>query len=317
MLELGAEDIRRLIPTPDAIAAVRLAYERIARGEVDQPTRVGLSDGRGLVMLAGVRGHPGIAVKVLTIIPENPARGLPTIHATVLWMGDETGQLSAILDGRTVTALRTGAASGVGTDLLARPDARALAMLGAGAQAPDTVASILAVRPIDDVRVWSRTRASAERLVERLGPAHPGVAFRIADRVSDAVRGADVVATATRSSEPIVHAEDLGDDVHINAIGAYRQDLSEVAPDVFRRAAVVAIDELAATMEEAGDVLDAIAAGALDQSRLVPIGALTADPTWRRPGGISVFKSVGIAAQDWAIAELAYRQAIARPGVPG
>lgn len=129
--------------------------------------------------------------------------------------------------------------------------------------------------------------------------------------VRDAIASADVICTATRSTEPLILASDLAPGAHINAIGAYRPNMVELAPEVLDRAAVVAIDDREAAMSEAGDILQAIDGGVEVQSRLQLIGALIADPEWRRPGGISVFKSVGIAAQDWAIARLAYTRALA------
>jgi ornithine cyclodeaminase len=289
----------------EAIAATRLAFELSAAGRVDQPVRMGLRDGRCLVMLAAVEGHVGVVVKTISIVPENTSLGLPTIHASVLWMGDSTGRATAMLDGTTVTALRTGAASGVATDLLAPADARVLAMLGAGGQARDQISAVRAVRDIEEVRIWSRTERSCHPLADALRASAPDLSVRVVSAVRDALAGADVVCTATRSTEPIVHLRDLWPGAHVNAIGAYRPGMVELAPDVLAAATVVAIDEHEAAMAEAGDILNAIDAGVDVGPRLTPLGALTSASGWQRPPGVTVFKSVGIAAQDWAVARLA------------
>lgn len=311
MLELSAADLRRLVSMDAAIAATRRAFEIAAAGGFDQPRRIGLDDGRCLVMLAGALEQPGVVVKAVAIAPGNPARGLPTIHSTVLWMDDPTGRVSALLEGSTLTSLRTGAASGVATDLLAAPAARVLAMIGAGGQARDQIAAVCAVRPIEEIRIWSRSEGSRVAFADRIRQIYPALHVRVEPEVRDAIAGADVICTATRSTEPLIWASDLAPAVHINAIGAYRPNMVELAPEVLDRAVVVAIDDREAALSEAGDILQAIDAGVEVLSRLQLIGALIADPGWRRPGGISVFKSVGIAAQDWAIARLAYARALA------
>lgn len=311
MLELSAADLRRLVSMDAAIAAMRRAFEIAAAGGFDQPRRIGLEDGRCLVMLAGALEQPGVVVKVVAIAPDNPARGLPTIYSTVLWMDDPTGRVSALLEGSTLTSLRTGAASGVATDLLASPAARVLAMIGAGGQARDQIAAVCAVRPIEEIRIWSRSEGSRVAFADRIRQIHPALQVRVEPEVRDAIASADVICTATRSTEPLILASDLAPGAHINAIGAYRPNMVELAPEVLDRAAVVAIDDREAAMSEAGDILQAIDGGVEVQSRLQLIGALIADPEWRRPEGISVFKSVGTAAQDWAIARLAYTRALA------
>jgi ornithine cyclodeaminase/alanine dehydrogenase-like protein (mu-crystallin family) len=310
VLEITGPDIRRLVPMDAAITATRRAFEMAAAGEFDQPTRIGLRDGRCLVMLASAFGQPGVVVKAVSIAPGNVSRGLPTISSTVLWMDDSTGQVSALIDGTALTSLRTGAASGVATDLLSDREARVLAMIGAGAQAPDQIAAVCAVRPIREVRIWSRSADSRLTLTERIRRTHPGVHVRSEQEVRDAVAGADVICTATRSTEPVIWASDVAPNAHINAIGAYRPTMVELAPDVLARATTVVIDDREAAMSEAGDILQAIDAGLAITTRLQLLGALAADRVWRRPAGISVFKSVGIAAQDWAIARLAFERAM-------
>ena len=225
------------------------------------------------------------------------------------------------MDAAALTALRTGAASGLATDLLADPASTVLAMLGAGDQAPDQVAGVCAVRPIREVRVYSRRSRRSRELCDRLQASYPGIAFAPAASPEQAVNGADVICAATRATTPLFQAADLRRRVHINAIGAYRLDMSEIAPDVFGRADLVVIDQLDATLAEAGDVVAALHDGRLRRADLVEIGALltgAAAPANRAAQrGLSIFKSVGIAAQDWSACELAVRRAREAGAIPG
>jgi ornithine cyclodeaminase len=299
--------LRSLVPMPDAIGASRTAFAAAAAGEVSGPLRSALSRHRVLVMPAEHSSGSAI-VKVLSLQPDGWKVGLPSIGGSVLWVDGDTGRIAALLDATSLTALRTGAASGLATSLLAPPAASVLAMLGAGGQAADQVAAVIAVRPIDTVRVFSRRRDRRESLCTELAGVHPGVTFHPSGDSADAVRGADVICTATRSSEPLFSDGDVGPDVHINAVGAYTAQMCEVPAAAFARASTVVIDQRAAAAAEAGDLIQAIAAGQLQASRLVEIGDLLAGHAGP-PGGLTIFKSVGIAAQDWALGELVVSRA--------
>ena len=279
----------------DAIEASRRAFTAAARGEIIAPLRTPLSRHRTLVMPAEHVSGSAL-VKVIDLQPDGWRHGLPSIGGTALWIDAGTGRVSAMLDATALTALRTGAASGLATALLAAPGARVLAMLGTGGQAADQVGAVCAVRPIQEVRVFGRHAGPARGTVRRAGR-------RAARRHLHARRqrgrrgpGADVICAATRSQEPLFAVGDLADQVHINAVGAYRPDMCEVPAAAFGRAAAVVIDQLEAVLAEGGDVIQAIAAGQLRQENLVEISQLLAAPA-APPGGTTIFKSVGIAAQ--------------------
>jgi ornithine cyclodeaminase len=294
--------LRSLVPMADAIEASRTAFAAAARAELSWPPRSSLSRNRVLVMpVDHVSGSA--LVKVISLQPDAWTRGLPSVGGTVLWVDGPTGQITAMLDAATLTALRTGAASGLATSLLAPPDSSVLAMLGAGDQAADQVGAVCAVRPIRAVRVFSRRADRRESLCAQLSAAHPGVSFTPTGSSPEAVRGADVVCTATRSEAPLFEAADLAPDAHVNAVGAYTPQMCEVPAEAFGQAAIVVIDQLEAALAEAGDVIQAIDAGQLEQGSLVEIGGLLGGQA-RPPGGLTIFKSVGIAAQDWALADL-------------
>ncbi len=330
---IGAGLLRRLVPMPDAIEASRRAFTAAADGEITGPLRTSLSRQRVLVMPAEHSSGSGL-IKVISFQPDGWAVGMPSIGGGVLWIDGPTGRISAMLDAAALTALRTGAASGLATSLLAPPSSRVLAMLGAGDQAADQVAGVCAVRPIGEIRVYSRRKRRSEELCERLRAAHPGRTIGPAATTRQAVRGADVICAATRSAEPLFEAADLEPAAHINAIGAYRLDMSEVPPEAFERAGVVVIDQLEAALAEAGDLVQALDRGCLRRADLVEIGSLlaggAAPPAGQavrpagaggRPAGaggrLTIFKSVGIAAQDWAVCELAVRRAREAGHIPG
>jgi ornithine cyclodeaminase/alanine dehydrogenase-like protein (mu-crystallin family) len=302
---------RAALPLPELLDAVEAAFRAVSGGDDRSPlrTHVPLPNG-DLLLMAGVGvGAAGSTVKVVTVMPENAARGRPTVQAVVLWLDAETGSPLAVLDGGTITAMRTGAASGVATRLLARHDASTLGLLGAGGQAAWQVRAVLAARSIRSVHVYARSaerrEAFAAQLAAELGPS---VEVLAAPSAEAAVREADVVCCATSSSEPVFDASWLRPGTHVNGIGAFRLGMLELPPSLFARAALVTVDAVAAAQAEAGDVVAAIEAGLLDASALVEIGTIGADWSTRRdPSAITVFKSVGLAAQDLAAASVAMR----------
>jgi ornithine cyclodeaminase/alanine dehydrogenase-like protein (mu-crystallin family) len=309
---LDATAIRDAVAMPDLLDAVEAAFRDVAEGRDRSPlrTQVELPDGKGtLLLMPGLRqGGDGASVKLVTVVPDNPARGLPTVQALVVWLDAANGRPLAMLDGETVTAMRTGAASGVATRLLARTDAETAAVLGAGGQAEWQVRAVLAARPIRRVLVYARTREAREDFAERMRDA-TGVDVEPAASAEEAVRDADVVCCATTASEPVFDAAWLRPGAHVNGIGAFRRGMVELPSDLFARAALVAVDARQAALAEAGDLLAAIEAGALREGELVEVGAVPAHyANDRDPEAITVFKSVGLAIQDVAAAELIVRR---------
>lgn len=291
----------------DLLDAVEAAYRDVAAGRDHSPLRshVELPDG-ALLLMPGVReGGAGATVKLVTVMPRNAERGLPTIHAIVVWFDAATGRPLALLDGATLTAMRTGAASGVGSRLLARSDAETLAVIGAGGQAEWQILAVRAARPIRRVLVYSRDAARRDAFARRMADA-TGVEVTGAPSAEAAVREADIVCCATTSSEPVFDAAWLRPGTHVNGIGAFRLGMVELPPELLGAASLVAVDSRAAAMAEAGDVVAAIERGLLDRDDLVEIG--TVDRSWvdaRDRAAVTVFKSVGLAIQDVAATELA------------
>ncbi|WP_448594207.1 ornithine cyclodeaminase family protein [Thermoflexus hugenholtzii] len=309
-----AEDIRRALPMREAIEAMRAAFIAFSEGRAHIPQRLSISipeqEGITLVM-PGYVPPDALGLKVVSVFPRNPARGLPTLSALVVMLDPETGAPAALLDGAFLTAWRTGAASGLATDLLARPDAESLALIGAGAQARTQLLAVAAVRSLRRVRVYSRTPARAQALIEEMrGQEGIPEDIALAPTPEAAVAEADIVCTATNSSVPVFDGRALRPGTHINAIGSFTLEMRELDEETFRRAARVVVDSRAAALAEAGEVVWAIQRGILREADLVELGEIAAG---RRPGRegpeeITLFKSVGLAVQDLVAAQRVWQR---------
>lgn len=317
---IDAAAIREAVPVGDLLDAIESAYRDVAAGRDRSPLRTHVPvEGGDLLLMPGVRaGGAGTSVKLVTITPGNLQRGLPTLHAIVVWIDGTSGAPIALLDGSTLTAMRTGAASGVATRLLARPDAETLGIIGAGGQAEWQVRAVAAARPIRRVLVHARTPAAREAFAERMS-AETGLDVVAVADARTAVAEADVVCCATTSSTPVFDADWVRPGTHVNGIGAFRLDMVELPPELFGRASLVAVDSRDAAAAEAGDVMAAVGAGLLAAGDLVEIGSV--DAGWsatRDDQAITAFKSVGLAIQDVAAAELVVARVLGEAGVlPG
>jgi ornithine cyclodeaminase len=323
MLVLSEDDLRRALPMEQAMDAVAHAFAQLSSGRANVPLRmrVPLPPGEGLALLmpahlSGATGSEEAAfgVKALTIFPENPARfGLPAIAALVLLLDASTGVPLALLNGGYLTALRTGAASGVATRLLARPDARVLALFGAGAQALPQAWAVCVARPIERVVLVNRTPAHAERLAAALRAFGPPIPpdVRIAADAREALAEADVVCTATASPTPLFADAHLRPGAHLNAIGAFSPDTREIPGATVARARLV-VDSREAAGAEAGELILARGEGLLAaDAEVAELGEIVLGRAAGRSSldQITLFKSVGVAVQDVAAAQMAYRRA--------
>lgn len=313
---LSAEDVANCVSMREVIDAVRQAFVAYSTGSSVAPhrTAMALPNGMTLTMPAALPEDDTTVVKIVSVYPGNTTRSLPTINGLVAVLDATTGEPQTIMDGAYLTGLRTGAASGVATDLLADPDARVLGLIGTGYQARFQAEAVAAVRPIELIRVYSRDAVRCARFAEEMGIWLHGrgvtADVRPASTPSEAVDGAQVVCAATCSVTPVLAAEDLAPGAHINGVGSYRLDMREI-PDALVRRAQVFVDAREAARTEAGDLLPAVEAGVLDWDAIPEIGEALTDV---RPGressdGVTFFKSVGIAVQDVAAAGLVSRRA--------
>ncbi len=307
---LSADDIEKALPMPEAIAAMQEAFASLARGEAQMPQRLAIRTeaGTSLFMPAYLPAGKALAQKIVSVFPHNPARGLPTISGLIIVLDADTGEPRALLDGAALTAIRTGAASGLATDLLARPDSRIFALIGAGGQAYQQVRAALAVRNINEVRITSKSGESAERLAQRL--RDEGVNAR-ATGARQAVQGTDIITTVTDSVTPVFLDADVAPGAHINLVGAYTRDMQEAPASTIIRARVF-VDDVMAAAHEAGDIIKPIRANLYSTTELAgTLGQLLLGEVSGRQSDeeITLFKSVGLAVQDAAAAARALSRA--------
>jgi len=311
---LSKADVLRFVSMHAAVDAVQHAYASISRGATEVPLRIDIAQpahaSHSFFMPALVDGQQ-LGMKIVSVYPQNgPQHGLPTIHAIVLLIDAATGVPLAIMDGTQLTILRTGAASGVGTRLLARTDSTHLVVIGAGAQAAGQIRAVCAVRPITDVTIVNRTITRAITLIERMQPEFPAVRFTATSDRAPALAQADVVCLATSATSPVFEDHEIRPGTHINGVGSYRHDMIEAHPQTLGRA-YIAVDQYAAAWSEAGELISARDSGLVHPHTVVEIGAIAngVAPGRTNRDQITFFKSVGNAAQDVVVAQLAYSAA--------
>jgi ornithine cyclodeaminase len=302
---IDADLLQSLVPMPAAMTALERAFGAVDDGG---PARSHVAVPAGDLLIMPAHGPAGVGVKLVTVAPGNPTRGLPLIHGLYVLFAADTMAPAALIDGAALTALRTAAVSGLAARYLARSDATRLVVFGAGTQARAHVAALRAVRPLARVTIVSRTAAAAAALVGDLRA--DGVDASVGTPA--AVRTADLVCTCTTSTTPVVDGDLLPDGVHVTAVGAYKPDARELDATTMRRGRVV-VERRDAALAEAGDLLLAIAEGAMTRDDIVAdLAEVVAGVAVRRSDAdVTVFKSVGLALEDLAVAAAA----VARLGV--
>jgi ornithine cyclodeaminase/alanine dehydrogenase-like protein (mu-crystallin family) len=318
MLLLTAEDVRKALPMNEAIEAMKNAYASLSGGTAVVPLRTRLpipnSEALSLFMPAFVDSESGnaLAVKVVSLFPTNPARGLAYIQAAVLVFDPATGRAIALLEGSSLTAIRTGAAGGAAIDLLARQGSKTLAVFGAGAQGRTQLEAACTAREIQTAYIFDANPENAQAFATEMsgqGPIPPDI--RVAASAGEAAENADIICTATTSLRPVFQDKDIRLGTHISAVGSYRPDMQEVPAETLQRARVF-VDSRIAALEEAGDLIQPMQARLFDESHIC--GELGEVVLGRIPGRqsleeITYFKSVGIAVQDAMAAQVALSNA--------
>jgi ornithine cyclodeaminase len=305
---LDERDVRRLLPVADCIPLMEEALAALARGELYNPLRSVVRPPGSPTLMGLMPAHrsapsPLYALKTICIAPDNAARGLDSHQGFVALFDGLTGETRVLMNAGAITAVRTAAVSAVATRLLARPDARRLAILGAGVQAHSHLEAMRAVLELDEVRAWSRTPGHASTL--------PGV--REVASAREAVEGADVVVTVTASAQPVLERGWLAEGVHINAVGASIPSARELDTATVAAAALF-VDRRESTLAESGDYLLALAEGAVGPELIrAELGELLigAAEGRRDASELTVFKSLGLAVEDLAAAEAVLARALA------
>ena len=312
-LFISQEEVPELLPMADCIEAVRQALADLARGGAILPLRpvMWLPDRVGA--LGMMPGHLGsidtMGIKTVTVFPGNAGTEYDSHQGTVMLFDASNGRLKAVIDATEITAIRTAAASAVATDLLARKESSVLAILGAGVQGRSHLEAIPLVRPVTEIRVWSRSPDSATRLAGAGG----GATISVAGSVAEAVAGADIVCTTTASPEPILPGTLLEPGMHVNAVGSSVPFARELDTEAMARSRIF-VDREESTINESGDFLFAKADGAIDEDDIVAeIGEVVvgAHPGRGSADEITTFVSLGLAIEDIAAGDLVYRNALA------
>lgn len=317
VLIVSEKEVERLLTMEECISVMEDALAGLARGQSYQPLR-------SLIRPAGASGLLGLmpayvgprsravedrgprtedvsyyGLKEVCVFPGNPARGLDTHLGAVLLHSGETGELLAVMNASAITAIRTAAVSAVATKLLARQDAKTLAIIGAGVQARSHLEAIPLVRRIERVRVYSRTRSRAEQLDAE-----------VAGSVEEAVRDADIIVTATSSKEPILRREWIKPGAHINLVGSSIAAARE-ADSATMAASSLFVDRRESTVKESGDYLFALSEGAIGENHIrAEIGELLLGTAPGRTSSdeITMFKSLGLAVEDLASAAFIFEK---------
>lgn len=317
MLILNQSDVYRVLTMPDAIEAMRSAFTALRRGTVEQPNRSHLNVRRNSGVTLVMPAHAsdltteGIAVKVVSVFPGNSEKGLARIQAALLVIDPTTGIPIALINGTAITAIRTAAASGLATDLLARPDSCVLAVVGTGVQASTHIDAIRSVREISEIRICGRDINRTLKFTENLRKKMDGVEIKICDSSDDAVNGADIVCTVTTATDPVFSNSACTPGTHINAVGSYQPHVREIPAETVVRSVVV-VDQLRAALEEAGDLIQPLDAGLISRSHCsTELATVLEDPHKGRtsPNQITLFKSVGLAVEDVYAAAACLRNA--------
>ena len=313
-LILNRDEVEAVLTVKDCMVVVEEAFAELARGTADLPLRVAIKppDGLSLYMPAYLKKMEALACKVVTVYKKNPENfNLPVIFGKVLLQDPRTGDVICIMDGGYLTAVRTGAASGVATKYLARQDSDMTAgIFGAGVQARTQLLAMAEARKISRACVFDRENQAAERLVKEL---QPKLDFDIIKADSPGhLLDADIICTATSSPDPLFPGKAVRPGTHINGIGSHTPNARELDTETIRRSKLVG-DSREACFKEAGDIILPLREGAIDESHFyAELGDIIIGekPGRLNESEITVFKSNGLAIQDAATAQLVYRKAM-------
>ncbi len=319
-LNLGRQDILRLLTPSSCRAEMKRAFLALADHTAEQPQRLFVRPAKTANWMAVMPCYSGgerpfFAVKSVCICPSNPERGMDAHQGVVLLLDGDTGELRAAADASTITALRTAAVTALATEYLARSDARILTLIGSGHQAGPHLRALAEVIEIDEVRVASSQMAHARAFTADQQPRYD-FPVRAFESIEQAVRGADVVTTLTTSSTPVLNLDWLSPGTHLNAIGSSVPEAAEVDPETVKACRVV-VDRRESALIESGEIRAALDHGAIDCNHIAAdLGEILSG---RQPGRsgtleLTLFISQGLAIEDLYATAGAYRAATREQG---
>lgn len=309
---LSKKDVKKCLDMKSTIEAMKIAFGELSNKNIDVPLRTNISfdeNSGGLFMPVYFPSMNLVGIKSVMIHKENPLKNLPMIQATYQIFDSETGNTLALMDGEYLTAMRTGAASGLATDLLASTDASVAVIFGAGVQAEKQIEAICCVRDIEIIYISDPNIEKVKRLIKKLKNTL-NVSFRIMNNVSK-LKDVDILCTATSSSNPVFNFSNIKKGVHINGIGSYKPDMCEIPHEAILNGKIY-VDSVKACLTEAGDLIQPIQKGIINKNHIfAELGEVINGKKIARKNKneITIFKSVGNAIQDIVAAELVLRKA--------
>lgn len=313
MITLAKSDVASLLNMTVAIDLVEKAMISTVNGAAVLPLRhamdVGAPNLLG-VMSGALSQPPCYGTKLISLFPDNPAKGFSSHLGLMVLFERENGTPTALMDAGILTAIRTAAASAVATRALARKDATTLTIIGTGEQAWHHIESMLAVRDITDLRIVSRTPQSAQKFAQKAGAAYPGLSITCPSNVKEAVRGADIICTVTSAKDTVLQGAWVEKGCHVNAVGASIPTLREIDQDMITRARLF-VDYRPSALSQAGDIIASIKAGVIDETHILgEIGEVLEGAIKGRDSQneITLYRSMGIAAQDLICAHYVMEQ---------
>ncbi|MBI9072523.1 MAG: hypothetical protein JEY94_13055 [Melioribacteraceae bacterium] len=314
ILYLSSDDVQKSISMIDAINAMEDAFSQLSSGEAKVPLRshieISEKNAGALFMPVYLPKNNLIGLKSVSIFTENGSKGLPFIHALIMVLSGETGEPVAVMNGEFLTAIRTGAASGLATKLMSKKNASTGALIGAGVQGEKQIQAVYAVRNISKFYVLDIDINRAKEFVKRISGNMDCELIACDDR--SVLKNADIICTATSSKLPVVLRENISEGTHINGIGSYRPDMCEIGASIIQSAKIV-VDSRKACLSEAGDLIQPIKNRLINESHIVAeLGEIVDNKVKYKfdENDITVFKSVGNAVQDLAVADIVIKNAI-------
>jgi len=307
---ISAAEVEAALDYPSLVERLRQAFRRDIQAPVRHHHDIEVSGGSTatLLLMPAWQVDRHIGIKMVTVFPDNAEKSLPAVMGIYVLVDGKNGSPLALIDGPTLTVKRTAGASALASSYLSRPDAERLLMVGTGALAPQLIVAHAAVRPICNVLIWGRTPEKAQRLAKRMNRRDFHVDWT--DDLETAARGAHIISCATLSKAPLIHGDWLQPGQHLDLVGAFRPDMRETDDAVMRRARVF-VDTRAGATKEGGDIVQAVAAGALTTDDIA--GDLFELTRGERSGRryydqVTLFKSVGTAIEDLAAAQLVFER---------
>lgn len=310
ILILNADEVKASMAMEEAVAATKEAMAIYAANKALVPLRSNLdaAKGQALFMPGLAEEADALGVKIVSVYPDNPARNLPAIAATMVLLDTETGMVKGLMDGTELTRMRTGALSGAATDLLARKDAKVFLLIGTGGQAMRQLEAVLAVRGIETAYIFNRKQEKAEAFVASAKDelASYGAALVPVSDLDPVTGEADIITAVTTAKTPVFDGTKVKPGCHINGVGAYTPDMIELPSEIVVRADKIFVDTVEGVLNEAGDMMKPIKDGLVPREKIAnEIGDVILEklPGRERDDEITLFKTTGSAVYDVVVAE--------------